>query len=108
MKFIFTTIVLYFLSTALFAQTTFVGLENILAYPNPFYSSTTLEFNCTETKNISVSVINATEKAVCNIPMQEFQQEKNKIAIELSELKRNYFCKIKSNGSFQTIKLIKN
>ena len=78
-------------------------------YPNPFQSSITLEFNLSETKNISMTIVDVVGRAIKNIPTTNLQQGKNKITIDLAELKSGiYFCKIKSSENLQTIKLIRN
>lgn len=78
-------------------------------YPNPFQSSITLEFNLFETKNISMTIVDVVGRAIKNIPTTNLQQGKNKITIDLAELKSGiYFCKIKSSENLQAIKLIRN
>jgi Secretion system C-terminal sorting domain/Two component regulator propeller len=85
------------------------GKNSLSAFPNPFSSTTTLEFNLTETKNVSVSIIDVVGRTVKNISSGNFQSGKNKITIDLSELNSGiYFCKIKSNENLKTIKLSKN
>jgi len=81
---------------------------NVNSYPNPFSSSLTLEFNLTETKNISVSIVDVMGREVKIIPAKYLQLGKNNITIDLSELNCGiYFCQIKSIGEMQTLKLIK-
>lgn len=83
-------------------------LANLIAYPNPFTSSTTLEFNATETKNISISILDVVGRTVKNIPTKKLQSGENKITIDLTELNNGiYFCQINSVENLQTIKLIK-
>lgn len=82
---------------------------DIISYPNPFTTSTTLEFNLSETKNVSITIVDVVGIEVKTIPTKNLQSGKNKITIDLSELNNGiYFCKIKSNENLQTIKLIKN
>ncbi|MEO5569477.1 MAG: T9SS type A sorting domain-containing protein [Bacteroidia bacterium] len=81
----------------------------LTAIPNPFSTTTTLEFNLSETKNVSISITDVMGRIVKTIPTNYLQSEKNKITIDLSELKSGiYFCKIYLNENRQTIKLIKN
>ena len=83
-------------------------LANLIAYPNPFTSSTTLEFNATETKNIFISILDVVGRTVKNIPTKKLQSGENKITIDLTELNNGiYFCQINSVENLQTIKLIK-
>lgn len=79
------------------------------SYPNPFSSTTTLEFNLSETKNVSISITDVMGRIVKTIQTKYLQQGNNKIEINLSELTNGiYFCKINSTENNQTIKLIKN
>lgn len=84
--------------------------ENILAVaPNPFQFFTTLEFNLSETKNVSIIIYDVTGRTIKNIPANNLLKGINTIKLDLSELKDGiYFCKIKSNEPLQTVKLIKN
>ncbi len=84
-------------------------VADIFSYPNPFSASLTLEFILPENKNVSVSIIDLMGRELKNIPSQNLQSGKNKINIDLSELNSGiYFCTVKSNGTIQTVKLIKN
>lgn len=81
----------------------------ITAYPNPFSSTATLEFDLPDAKNVSISIVDVTGRTVRNIPARNIQTRKSKITIDLSELNNGiYFCKIKSSENLQTVKLIKN
>ena len=76
--------------------------------PNPFSSTTTLEFNLSETKNVSISITDVMGRIVKPIQTKYLQQGNNKIEINLSELNHGiYFCKINSTENSLTIKLIK-
>ncbi len=80
-----------------------------LVYPNPFRSIITLEFHISDTENVSVSIVDVMGKIVKTISTNNLQSGKNKITIDLSELRNGfYFCKIKSAIDNQTIKLVKN
>jgi len=77
--------------------------------PNPFYESPTISFNLEKTENVSISIIDITGREVKNISTKNIHTGKNKIRIDLSELNSGiYFCKIKLNEHFQTVKMIKN
>lgn len=78
-------------------------------FPNPFTSTTTLEFYLTDIKNTSLSLFDVTGREIKNIPTQNFLTGKNSITIDLSELNNGiYFCRIKSSEIHHTAKLIKN
>ncbi len=80
-----------------------------IVYPNPFVTSTTIEFALTEAKETSVTVFDVMGKEVRTVPTKNIKTGKNKITVDLSELNAGiYFCKVKSHDNFQTIKLIKN
>ena len=80
----------------------------VRCFPNPFYSTTTLEFNLSETNNVSISITDVMGRIVKPIQTKNLQQGKNKIEINLSELNHGiYFCKINSTENSLTIKLIK-
>ncbi len=84
-------------------------LQNLIAYPNPFTSTTTLEFNLSETKNTSISIIDVVGRTVKNILSENLQSGKNKITEDFLELKSGiYFVQIKSGNNFQRAKLIKS
>ena len=77
-------------------------------FPNPFSNSTTLEFNFSNAKNVSINIYDITGRAVQNISIKEPIKGKNKIEIDLSKFKSGiYFCKLKSIEKTQTIKLVK-
>ena len=84
-------------------------LINLIAYPNPISSNTTLEFSLTETKNISISIFDIMGKEVKNISVRKFNAGENKITIDLSNLQDGiYFCILQSNQNIQATKLIKH
>lgn len=99
-------------SAALAITTELIELINtdlISVNPNPFNQFINLEFNLTETKNVSISIVDITGRIVKNILSKNLQPRKNNITIDLIELNSGlYFCKIKTDENFQTIKLIKN
>lgn len=83
--------------------------NSVKVYPNPFSSLTTLELSATRKQNVSITVFNSVGKSVFQIPLQELQQGNNIINLDLKELINGiYFCYIKSNEDFKTVKLIKN
>ena len=78
-------------------------------YPNPLTASTTLAFNLSHTKNISISILDVVGRTVQTIPTKILQSGENKITIDLTELNSGiYFCQIITVGRNQTVKLIKN
>ena len=83
--------------------------QGVRSVPNPFSSTTTLEFYLSETKNISIAISDVMGRIAKTIQTKYIQQGNNKIEINLSELNSGiYFCKINSTENNQTIKLIKN
>ncbi len=86
-----------------------ISLDDIAVYPNPFQSTATLEFNLSQSKNVSITVYDVVGRKVKSIPAKNLQLGKNRIVMDFSELKSGiYFCKIESHDNLQTIKLIKN
>ncbi len=82
--------------------------NDISVYPNPFQSTTTLEFNLSENKNASISIVDVEGRIVKKISTKNLLSGKNRITIDLSELKAGiYFCKLISNENLQAVKLIK-
>ncbi|MFN0188345.1 MAG: T9SS type A sorting domain-containing protein, partial [Bacteroidia bacterium] len=83
--------------------------NEITTSPNPLQSTTTITFNLPSIKNTSLSLLDVLGRTVKIIPLGILPAGENKAIIDLSELNRGiYFCKIISNGSQQTVKLIKN
>ncbi len=83
--------------------------ESVTLFPIPFNNTTTIQFNLSETKNVSINIFDVVGREVKSIPTKSLQSGNNKINLDLSELKSGiYSCKIKSNENFQTGKLIKN
>ncbi len=82
--------------------------QNAIAAPNPFVQTTVLEFNLSQSQQVSVSIADVSGREVKNIPSKYFQSGKNKITIDLTQLQSGiYFCRIKSAENFKTVKLIK-
>ncbi len=107
----------YYNMTAYHYLTTSVGLnsnentmhESATIFPNPFQSTTTLEFNLTERKNYSISIFDVVGRKVKNVSSENLQVGKNKITIDLSGFNNGiYFCQLISNQNSQTIMLVKN
>ncbi len=83
--------------------------QSITVFENPFFSTTTIEFNLSGTKNVSISIYDVIGQKVKNIPANNLQSGKNRIEIDLSSLNSGvYFFTIKSNENLQAVKLIKN
>ena len=83
-------------------------IENSLKiFPNPISSTTTIEFNLSETKNVSLSIIDVTGRVIENISERNFTAGENKITMNLSKLQKGiYFCILHSNQKKQTTKLV--
>lgn len=82
---------------------------SVKIYPNPVSTSTTLELNIKESKNVQIEVFDLAGKSVITMPLQELQSGIMKINLDVSGLNTGlYFCQVKSNDFIQTIKLIKN
>ena len=95
-------------TTGVTDESTLPGEKSVDVFPNPFQSSTTVELNLTETKNVSVSITDAVGKVVKNIPVKNLRSGKNKITLDLSELQNGiYFCKINYSGGSSILKMIK-
>ncbi len=91
------------------AQNNSSSENSIVAFPNPFHSSTTLEFNLSETINVSIVILDVVGREVLRIPAKELQSGINRIFVNLETLNNGlYLCQIKSNEKLQSIKLIKN
>ncbi len=84
--------------------------ENMIAInPNPFSSSVIVELNLTDTKNVLLSISDATGRRLKTIVTKNLSKGNNKITIDLTELNHGiYFCHITSDIILQTIKLVKN
>lgn len=77
-------------------------------FPNPFTTSTTIEFNLTSAINVTINIYDVTGRVIQNLSSHEVQKGENKIRIDLSSYNNGvYFCKIKSTEKMQTLKLLK-
>ena len=95
-------------TTGVTDESTLPGEKSVDVFPNPFQSSTTVELNLTETKNVSVSITDAVGKVVKNIPVKNLRSGKHKITLDLSELQNGiYFCKINYSGCSSILKMMK-
>jgi len=82
--------------------------QNISLFPNPFQSTTSMEFKLTEQKSLSINIYDLTGRRIRVIPAQKFQNGNNKIEIDLSEFNSGiYYCQLQSNRKTETIKLLK-
>lgn len=89
-------------------ETTGSSDETIAVLENPFSFTTTIEFNLSETKNISISIYNLIGQEVKSITGKNLLKGKNRMEIDLSDLNTGvYFPKINSNENLQAVKLIK-
>ncbi len=83
--------------------------NSFVVYPNPFTETVILEFISDETKNIFVSVIDVVGKEIKSMSFNNITSGKNKISIDLTEIKSGtYFCTIKSGRGSQVIRIVKN
>ncbi|HRH66626.1 MAG TPA: T9SS type A sorting domain-containing protein [Bacteroidia bacterium] len=96
--------------TTTVAQQEYASTVNeINLFPNPFQSLSTLEFNLSEINTVSISIVDAVGRTLKCISTTELEPGKNKIAMDLSELKSGiYFGILKTNENMQILKLIKN
>lgn len=93
--------------TSIIAVNSSLG-TGIVCIPNPFNSSTSLEFYSSETGPVSIVILDAMGREVKKISAIAYSTDKNKITFDLSALNSAiYFCKIKSNEHVETIRLIK-
>ncbi len=77
-------------------------------FPNPFFTSTTLEFNLPVAKSVSIKIYDLTGRVVKSILTKNIPAGQNKIIIDLSELNSGiYFCQFRYGGKIQTLKLVK-
>jgi hypothetical protein len=84
------------------------SFESISVIPNPFSASATLELNLSETKNISISIVDVIGREVKNISAENLDTGYNKIEIDLSEIKAGiYFLRIVSSHNHSVIKCMK-
>ncbi|MDX2245931.1 MAG: T9SS type A sorting domain-containing protein [Bacteroidia bacterium] len=101
--------VYHYKNVSLEIENGFLLSHSVTVYPNPFSSFTTLELNLKETKDVSVTIIDASGKSVMTILPQMLQKGLNNINLDLTELSSGvFFCIIKSNENLHTIKLLKN
>ncbi len=84
-------------------------LTSINVYPNPFYTSATLELNLLETKNVSFSIIDVIGREVKVLASKKILAGKNNITIDLSELESGiYFIKVNMEGKAEeSVRIIK-
>ena len=78
-------------------------------YPNPVTTFTTIEYNLSETGNMSIFIYDILGKVVKTIPAKDYYSGTNKIRIDLSEQYSGiYFCKINAKENYDIVKIIKN
>jgi hypothetical protein len=83
-------------------------IQDLIVYPNPFSSITTLELHLSKAGNTSISILDVVGRTVKNLSASNLQAGEHKITIDLSHLKSGiYFCQIKSSNKTKTIRLIK-
>jgi len=83
--------------------------NHIDVFPNPFQSLTTLEIYLAELNSTTVTIVDVVGRTIKLIHPTDLSIGRNQINIDLSELNDGiYFLSLKSGGSIQTVKLIKN
>ncbi|MBK6988633.1 MAG: T9SS type A sorting domain-containing protein [Bacteroidetes bacterium] len=83
--------------------------NHIDVFPNPFQSLTTLEIYFAELNCTTVTIVDVVGRTIKLIHPTDLLIGRNQINIDLSELNDGiYFLSLKSGGSIQTVKLIKN
>jgi len=82
--------------------------SSLTVFPNPFTTSTTLEFILSETQNVSISIFDVIGREIKTIATNNLQAGKNNLIIDSSELMSGiYICEIKTGKNVRVIKLIK-
>ena len=83
-----------------------VQANNFTVYPNPFYTTTTIEFTLTTNSNVNISIIDINGKEVFSYNKQE-TKGKHQVVYNSENMSGGiYFCKIKAGNYTQTQKLI--
>ncbi len=81
------------------------GLSALKVFPNPFQSSTTVEFNLKNSMELQVQILDMTGKLV-NQFNQEYQAGFNQIAVDGSDLNAGvYFLRLLSNDGQKAVKI---
>lgn len=77
-------------------------------FPNPATNHITIEFDLTETTNISIEIKNILGQTVKEIDSSLYSNGKNKIEIDVSEFSQGlYFMQLKSENEFISKKFVK-
>ncbi|MBK7963935.1 MAG: T9SS type A sorting domain-containing protein [Bacteroidetes bacterium] len=75
-------------------------IQDLIVYPNPFSSITTLALHLSKASHTSIIILDVVGRTVKNVSANNLQAGENKITIDLSELNSGiYFCHINSNAS---------
>ncbi|MEO6167427.1 MAG: T9SS type A sorting domain-containing protein, partial [Chitinophagales bacterium] len=86
-----------------------VSLSSSTAFPNPFSSTTNLQFSLTQSSNVNLFIYDLSGREIGRIEKNNLLAGINDVQIDLSLLQPGiYSCKIQSNEGSQSIKLIKN
>ncbi len=78
-------------------------------HPNPFTTTTTIEYISEDISPISLVVFDMLGRKINTMLITDVQMGNNSIALDLShQVSGVYFCKLTSNSKSKTIKLLKN
>jgi hypothetical protein len=81
---------------------------NMVVYPNPFSTTTTLNFNLNVNCKINLTISDIQGRTVKTFYSPELQKGNNQLQLDLSGLNAGiYFCNLYAKNHFQTVKIIK-
>jgi photosystem II stability/assembly factor-like uncharacterized protein len=76
---------------------------SIIGYPNPFISSTTLQFELKEASQVHIEVLDVMGRVVANIPTSYFDSGKHTVSFEAGSLETgNYMVVLRAGETTQT------
>jgi hypothetical protein len=82
--------------------------NSLKIYPNPVTDNLTIEFSMINEEDVEVSLLDATGKSVKVITNRQFQQGKNTISLDMTDLPAClYFIQLKTDKNLTTQKIIK-
>ena len=82
-------------------------LAGLTSYPNPFYSSTIIEFSLTNTAIVILDIYDIHGKKVINLVNSELNEGSHNFTFEASSLPKGlYYAKVQINNNTATLKLL--
>ncbi|HET9135390.1 MAG TPA: T9SS type A sorting domain-containing protein [Candidatus Kapabacteria bacterium] len=76
---------------------------SVIGYPNPFISSTTLQFELKEASQVHIEVLDVMGRVVANIPTSYFDSGKHTVSFEAGSLETgNYMVVLRAGETTQT------